>query len=265
MTASPTLTVAAEAGVETTAAVANLVRGQADRVAAVVESTGVWVRDLWVTVGHLADDWPEQYAVIVSGAQRAIFHDSLAGFYTHAELATGVPAVRLAPTVDASKWLVKADGAHAKAANAELARRLDDGVPWEQAVDDVGAYLRGNVALDVQHAVRSAGDAMTSGPSKVPGLKGWRKVLSGGACGWCIVVADKRYFRAGTVSAHRFDRCGVAPWMDGEPWVKTYRGNWQDVMEQTAVPSDALGTAPSVLDPKALPIAARNVVPISAE
>jgi hypothetical protein len=97
-----------------------------------------------------------------------------------------------------------------------LLARLAEGDEEPDARRAAGSYAGGLGSGDVQAAERGGlSEGARAGGRRV---RGWRKELGPGACGWCIEIAagGGRYRAPETVPFHERDHCGVAPVFDDQ-------------------------------------------------
>lgn len=89
-----------------------------------------------------------------------------------------------------------------------LAVALRDGETLEAALDAGRSRAQGLADTAVSHASRSANTAL-DGHRRIVG---WRRVLSGPSCDWCITVSGQRYRSAESAAfGHARCNCSVAP------------------------------------------------------
>lgn len=227
---------------ERIALISQLQKQSKKQIEALVRGTQLAVYREWMTVGRYVDDaatWAATYAQIVSGAQITAHSLTLALTAEHVSLAVGQAVTSPAIQVASLDWLASSNSISALGAQAKLRSKLLAGVAFDIASDEAGRFAHGQAARDLQSAQRFAGSDWNKNAQVK--TRGWRKVPSGAACGWCIVVADQVYRDAETVPAHAHDRCGFSPVVDGDGWKSgsLSGGEWRDVIDLPASPDAA--------------------------
>lgn len=91
-------------------------------------------------------------------------------------------------------------------------RELGDGASWAAAIALAASKARGYTAGDL--AVASRHGLELGARSSGARVRGYRKVLAGGACAWCRDVSSGVYGSASSVPFHAHDACSVAPVFD---------------------------------------------------
>jgi hypothetical protein len=204
---------------------------------AVVASTeaSVWVAFAeWANDGRVTEEWAARYVGIVNAGQTQVYGASASLYADYIALSSAKPAI--APLLEPeSAILVDLSDAWTASPPKRLYSHLAEGEDFVRAVDRAGRYASSLASLDVAWTQRGAlRDVSRSNPGRV---RGQRKTLGGGACGWCRVVADKRYSLDANVPTHAFDRCGAMPVVEGESIESTYEGDYRQVVKEPAVPS----------------------------
>jgi hypothetical protein len=189
----------------------------------------------WATSNARTDDaWSRRYVATVAAAQTDVYGVSASLYADYVALAS----VKAADTPRLSRdVLVSAADDYTFSPPKRMGKLLSEGAPFAAAVDAAGLYAAALSSLDVNaSAQRALVDVSRDNPNR---LRGQRKALSGGACGWCQVVADQLYGLNVRVPSHEHDRCVPQPVVEGDGFEsgQLSGGKWEELMSQRAVPT----------------------------
>ena len=189
-------------------------------------------------------------------AQAAGFELTTAATAEHVSLALGRQITPVVVTgSEATAWMVGPASYEARVAALHTYSMIGQGASFQVASEAGGRVAAGRLSQAIQASFRQAGDDWNRNQPKDVRTRGWRKVPSGAACGWCQLVADQIYKEAHTVASHDADRCGVSPVVEGDGWtagkLSGDRAAQEELRKQPASPEASTlpdGAPPVVTD-----------------
>lgn len=218
------------------AALSRLNAVQAAQIDATIRATMLNVFEEFATGNWIGTGtWPSTYTTIVGGGQTQAAIQA-AGYYAEYSSLASSTAVETAPLVPEA-FLVTAESPSAVAGPLRYGRWRNRGASQGRALNQAARYISNLAAGDTQFAQRTAGTQFQEWQPRL-NVKGFRKLLGGAPCGWCITVADQVY-GSENVPAHQGDRCGVAPNVDGDGWEPGRRaaaGDLPDLVNEPSAP-----------------------------
>lgn len=159
-------------------------------------ASGQALADVWDQLDQWDEADVERFAALAApAAQTAQNHAAaLAAAFVSLAAAVPTPQTTVTPTPD---WRSPFTAYWASLAN---------GTPWERAVT-VGRNAADALGFD---AVQGAARATTSEIDRAePAITSWQRIPDGGACDWCLTVAEQTYHSAESADFGH-DRCGCS-------------------------------------------------------
>lgn len=90
---------------------------------------------------------------------------------------------------------------------------LQQGTPWQQAVEHGLERATSTAAMDVQLSQTHTAAAVGRADQRITG---WERVPDAGACDLCLIASTQRYHKADLMPIHNHCGCGVRPIVGGD-------------------------------------------------
>jgi hypothetical protein len=96
---------------------------------------------------------------------------------------------------------------------------LSDGQQFSDALNAAGVRAASSASMDVSLTMRASADAFEKQAAADPGpiIIGWERVVDPNACDFCVLIADRVYYRADLLPVHNNCHCSVEPVVYGKP------------------------------------------------